>query len=393
MSVDFSEELENYGNKHGEPHWLVQRRLDALNKIADAPEMEVDHFKNNQIKPYSSVAPEKIKLTKEVLKQVEIDDEEIGMIQIGQSSLENTLDEDDEDNGVILTDIFTAFRQHPRLIQSYFMNKVVPEDTNKITQTLTAFFNNGMFLYLPKNYHLTDTVILRMIQDNIHDQPLVTHLFIYAEEGSSVKIVHDLSSVGVQTSFINCGVEILARPGSSIDLTTIDHASQDSTVYFNRGAKVSRDAKLNWQLIECNAGDTLGNLQVKLANKSAMAKIKTITLQRDHNYLGINTALLAKASELNDEIEQFGTAEQSSQLVLNAGIFEKTADFSNNFLTPVQNDSDYYTYESTVNPIHKKWQPNATGAVEDFLQNVKKQTNDEVFQRVQQALKDLEISQ
>ncbi|WP_125771339.1 SufD family Fe-S cluster assembly protein [Companilactobacillus furfuricola] len=275
MSNEISAELETFANEHGEPHWLVKRRLDALKEIESAP----DFLQDEQFTPLLLQAPNKVKLTKELLNAAKVDEDSVGVYQIGQSTLENTLDEDDEDNGVILTDIFTAFRQHPRLVEGYFLKKLLPQAQDKNSAAHMALLNSGLFLYVPKNYELKDTVYLNMLQDSINDQPLVTHLFIYADEGSSVKVVQRLKTIGEQTDPLDLIVETLARPKSSVQLTAIESLGPKTPATIRRHTQASRDAKVLLNIVSKNQGSTMEQIVAKQAHKTAKINITFNGLQ------------------------------------------------------------------------------------------------------------------
>lgn len=275
MSNEISAELETYANEHGEPHWLVQRRLDALEQIESAPEFLTEE----RFAPLPLKAPHKIKLTKELLSAADVDEDEVGVYQIGQSTLENTLDEDDEDNGVILTDIFTAFRQHPRLVEGYFLKKLLPQEQDKNSATHMALLNSGLFLYIPKNYQLKDTVYLNMFQDSQNDEPLVTHLFIYADEGSSVKVVQRLQTIGEKTNPVDLIVETLARPKSSVQLTAIEYLGENTQATIRRHTQASRESTVTTNIISKNLGSTVERIVTKQAHKTAQVNTTINALQ------------------------------------------------------------------------------------------------------------------
>ncbi|WP_048704193.1 SufD family Fe-S cluster assembly protein [Companilactobacillus ginsenosidimutans] len=316
MSEELAEQLEQFANEHGEPHWLVKRRLEALTAVKSAPEFSISHFDMAASDNLQKQTPQKIKLTKEVLSAANIDEDEIGLSQIGQSSLENTLDEDDEEGGVILTDIFTAFRQHPRLIENYFMNKVLPEGSNKLTELHTALLNNGMFFYLPKNYQLSDTVHLNIIQDSFHNQDLITHIFIYADQGSSANIVVDARTVGDETNHADVIVEILARPKSQINYTEATHFGKNTKVTINRAAQISRDAQVNWKVAQFNQENTAAHTESNLAHKDAKTDIKIYTLQQGDKKVGSESAIFTEYFETENQNYQQGDAEKAKNIAI-----------------------------------------------------------------------------
>lgn len=344
MANVIAKDLEKYANEHGEPHWLVQRRLDALTKIDQLPDFSV-----SESQPAVDIAmrtPQKTKLTKEMLKLASVDEDEIGLVQIGQSSLENTLDEDDEDAGVILTDIFTAFRQHPRLIEKYFMNKILKTDQDKQSAQHVALLNSGAFLYIPKNYQLNDTVIINMIQDSLNDQPMITHLFIYADEGSKVSVVQNLATIGEQENPCDCVVEILARPKSQVEFFGNDHLGTKTSASIRRMAQVSRDAQVNWQIGSHNLGSCRQLVESNLAHQSAKSNIKLMSLQTDESKLAIKAVIQAKDVEnaTDNQILQISNADHLKLIDLSTHL----ADKDGRDKSAVNFDSERYTADQVA---------------------------------------------
>ena len=54
------------------------------------------------------------------------------------------------EQGVILTDLFTAMHEYPELVQEYYMTKAAEMDEDQLTALHAAFMNSGLFLYVPK---------------------------------------------------------------------------------------------------------------------------------------------------------------------------------------------------------------------------------------------------
>lgn len=317
MTSEIESQIEDYGNQHGEPHWLVEKRIAALKQLDSVPELTFKDHSLNNIQKIKIAAPTKIKLTKEMINEAKVDEEEIGMTQIGQSSLENTLNEDDEDNGVILTDIFTAFRQHPQLIQNNFMTKIIATNKSKDTVVNAALFNNGIFMYLPKNYHLDDKVILNIIQDSLHDQPLITHIFIYADEGSFASITADLKTIGTEKNLANVVIEVLARPDSRIDFNLFSHFGLKTTSYIYTDAKISRNANVNWNIALLNKGDTVADLESTFAHKTSKSIMQVLSQQQKLDSVAVITKFNTRYPLVDSYIDHYSVAEDGKMQVEN----------------------------------------------------------------------------
>ena len=77
-----------------------------------------------------------------------------------------SLSEDLKSQGVILTDIFTASREHSELLQKYLMTDGVKVDEHKLTALHAALINGGVFVYVPKNVVIEDPLQVLFIHDN-----------------------------------------------------------------------------------------------------------------------------------------------------------------------------------------------------------------------------------
>ncbi|MQS88755.1 SufD family Fe-S cluster assembly protein [Companilactobacillus mishanensis] len=317
MTVDLNEELEDFANEHGEPHWLVKRRLAALEAAKDFNNFNVDQWEYFPMK-----APAKPKLTHEIVDQIEYQDYELGITQFGQSNLDTSIPDELDDEGLLLTDVFTAFRQHPRLIQNNFMSKVIPEDTDQLTSLHTAFFNNGIFLYIPKDCQLTKPIQLNVFQDSIHDQPLVHNVFIVAEEGSQAQVILNAETIGEMSNIASCMVEIIAKANSKLGFTSTNHFSQNTTLYMKQHAHISRDAKVDWNNISDNGGDNYVDTGSMLAGKNAESHINSISKQNDGSKIKINNEIEHRYDQNTGEIEQISFVSD----VENASISTITSD-------------------------------------------------------------------
>lgn len=382
MSNEISAELETYANEHGEPHWLVKRRLDALEQIESAPE----YLKNEQFAPLPLQAPNKVKLTKELLNAAHVNEDEVGVYQIGQSTLENTLDEDDEDNGVILTDIFTAFRQHPRLIEGYFLKKLLPQAQDKNSATHMALLNSGLFLYVPKNYQLQDTVYLNMLQDSQDDEPLVTHLFVYADEGSSVKVVQRLQTIGEKSNPLDLIVETLARPKSSINFTAIEDLGPNTQATIRRHTQASRESKVTTNIVSKNLGQTIERVVTKQAHKSAQVNTTTNILQSEpQQTYDWETTLDYKDLE-QSKVVQTGVGSDLSNVQMQVNALQKDA--NDNYLADPISGAGKITQVISADESVNQTEPIADATEKDvFLKAVAESQNEIAVDEINKLFK------
>ncbi|MCT7731281.1 MAG: SufD family Fe-S cluster assembly protein, partial [Lactobacillus crispatus] len=155
------------------------------------------------------------------------------------------------DKGIILCDLFTAIKQYPDLVKSALAS-VIKNDEDKLTAYHYAYLNSGLFLYIPKNTVLAEpiTVTLNPTQD-----PYISHLLIVTEDNSQVKFLEEIQNEDKAVKSANLMVEIVAHPGSHVEFSSLDEMDKDTTLYFNRRARIENDAHVEWAIAfmnDCN---------------------------------------------------------------------------------------------------------------------------------------------
>ncbi|TMC34025.1 MAG: Fe-S cluster assembly protein SufD, partial [Chloroflexi bacterium] len=141
LSRDAVEEL---SRQKGEPAWMLQKRLHAwdvfestaapLGRRGDLGTFRaMANFKYQEVSPYipadgSGTLPAVIQQS---LQDALVNERAGHVVQRNASVVHVELDEELKHQGVILTDLDTAVREYPELVQQYFMTKCVPVESNE----------------------------------------------------------------------------------------------------------------------------------------------------------------------------------------------------------------------------------------------------------------------
>ena len=91
------------------------------------------------------------------------------------------LSEELKAKGVIITDIFTASREHSELVKKYFMTDGVKVDEHKLTALHAALMNGGVFVYVPKNVVVEDPIQVLFLHDDAQAS-LFNHVLIVSQK-------------------------------------------------------------------------------------------------------------------------------------------------------------------------------------------------------------------
>ena len=283
------ENLLNFSHKNNESSWLNDLRLKAFERLEelDYPKMQRFSYQDwplikKEDFSWSNQADFSLKEEQKLL----------------------------EKKGIILTDIFTASKKYP---ESTF-GSVIKHNEDKLTAYHYAYLNSGLFLYIPKDTILTEpiTISLSPTQDTY-----ISHLLIVADNNSKVKFLEEIQDKEKKASSASSMVELIARPGSHIEFSSLDELSQDTTLYFNRRAKIEKDAHVEWAIAFMNDCNTLGDLDSELVGEGSFADSKAIAVTTANQKVGINNRVTNRGPHSTGLINQRGVLLENSRLIFN----------------------------------------------------------------------------
>ena len=302
--------------QNSEPDTLRQRRLRGLELMGQLPRPRMQRFR---FQDWPLIADRPLNWCQSSatnLASTRLDEAVIRVTQLGRTTVSLSLPQPLRDQGVILTDIFTAARDHADLFDKYFMS-AIRADENKLTAYHQAYLNAGLFLYVPKNVVVEQPIMAELIQDNTQDEPLVSHILVVADQGSRVKFIQHLTSIGDHTNPANMMVELIARDGSEIDFSSLDELGPTTHTNFKRRADIGRDAHVEWAVGVMNAGDTVGDMDAELLGTGGYANSKVIAVTTGKQRVGINNRVTNRGKHTTGLINQRGVILEQSELIFN----------------------------------------------------------------------------
>lgn len=286
------ENLLNFSHKNTESSWVTDLRIKSFERLEELDYPKMQRFSYHDwplVKkedfPWSNQADFSLKEEQKLL----------------------------EKKGIILTDIFTASKKYPELVQST-LGSVIKHNEDKLTAYHYAYLNSGLFLYIPKDTILTEpiTISLSPTQDTY-----ISHLLIVADNNSKVKFLEEIQDKEKRASSASLMVELIARPGSHIEFSSLDELSQDTTLYFNRRARIEKDAHVEWAIAFMNDCNTLGDLDSELVGEGSFADSKAIAVTTANQKVGINNRVTNRGPHSTGLINQRGVLLENSRLIFN----------------------------------------------------------------------------
>jgi Fe-S cluster assembly protein SufD len=340
ISTGFGQDyLKQYSTDLGEPKWLQDTRLQALAQANELPmpkpdKTKIDKWNFTSFKTHTVESNQIHSLDElpEVVKSL-IHNEEANhnlYIQRDNTPAYLSLSEDLKAKGVIFTDIHTAAREHSALLQQYFMKDGVKVDEHRLTALHAAFFNGGVFVYVPKNVEVKEPLQAIYINEN-PSCALFNHVIVVADESSSVSFVENYLSVNdVNEGIYNIITEVFVNDNANVFFAAVDNLAKGITTYVNRRAIALQDGRMEWALGLMNDGNTISDNATYLVGNGSFGDAKTVVVSRGNQIQNFTTNITHFGLNSVGNILSHGVVKDSSTAIFNGiGKIEHGATKSN----------------------------------------------------------------
>ena len=261
------EVVENISRMKGEPQWMLDFRLKALEHFQKRPmpnwgptlkDLNFDEIyfyvkpTEKSEKSWDDV-PDDIKRTFDRLGVPEAERKFLAGLgaQYESEMVYHSIQEHLEKQGVIFLSIEDGLRQYPDLFREYF-GTVIPIEDNKFAALNSAVWSGGSFVYVPKNVKV-DLPLQAYFRLNTANLGQFERTLIIVDEGASVHYVEGCTAPQYTTDSFHSGViEIIVKKGARSRYSTIQNWSTNVYNLVTQRAKVFENASHEW--VDANIG-------------------------------------------------------------------------------------------------------------------------------------------
>ncbi len=253
-----------------EPDWMRNFRLKSLSRFEKRPmptwggDMSGIDFDNiyYYIKPTESLAddwdavPDSIKDTYEKLGIPEAERKYLAGVtaQYESEVVYHRNREDLEAQGVLFSDMDSAVKEYPDIVQRYF-GTIIPPGDNKFAALNSAVWSGGSFIYVPPGVEV-EMPLQAYFRINAENMGQFERTLIIADEGATVHYIEGCSAPVYTTDSLHSAVvELVALPGGRITYTTIQNWSNNVFNLVTKRAAAYDEAHVEW--IDGNIGSRL----------------------------------------------------------------------------------------------------------------------------------------
>ncbi|MCY3892364.1 MAG: Fe-S cluster assembly protein SufB [Acidimicrobiaceae bacterium] len=162
--------------------------------------------------------------------------------------------EDLEAQGVLFSDMDSAVKEYPDIVQRYF-GTIIPPGDNKFAALNSAVWSGGSFIYVPPGVEV-EMPLQAYFRINAENMGQFERTLIIADEGATVHYIEGCSAPVYTTDSLHSAVvELVALPGGRITYTTIQNWSNNVFNLVTKRAAAYDEAHVEW--IDGNIGSRL----------------------------------------------------------------------------------------------------------------------------------------
>ncbi len=295
--------LEALSRQRGEPEWLLGLRVQAWETYESLPAplgrrgdlgtlRAVAGFKFQELNPFTPteknvVLPDFIE---HALQDSLLSERSGQIVQLNSAVVHTELRDGLKQQGVILTDLDTAVREHPELVREYFMTSCMPVATSKYTALHAAFWTGGFFLYVPRGVTIEEPILAQVWLDQPRTATF-SHTLIIAEEQSSVRIVEEYSSnfEGEEPSLLSDVVEVFAKREARVEFSNLQDLGQNVWNITDKNALYSNDGSVTFVTADLGSKVNLETVGAGLKGNGSAGELVGVFFTDHDQRFAINT--------------------------------------------------------------------------------------------------------
>lgn len=319
-----------------EPEWLAAKRLHAFDMAGqlELPKLEKTRIDRWNLNSYGEYKPLDTMnhiedLPEHVQSIIQSFDSNHMLVQVDSGVVYMKMSDSLRDQGVIFTDLGTACREYAHLVEPYLGN-IVRDDENRLTALHNALWNGGVFLYVPRNVVLKETILGLFVSDN-GEASFMPHILIVAEANSAVTFVDQVASTaGTQELVHHAAVEIVAKSGAHVRYASVHQLRESMVDISYRRSIADNDARVEWILGELNDGNTMSNTISTLKGNGSTTDGKVICIGSLNQKLSLTTTADHRGRNTrSDMITRAVMRDEATAIVNGITKIEKGATYSN----------------------------------------------------------------
>ncbi len=240
-----------------------------------------------------------------------------------------------EKEGIIFTNIESAFSKFPEMVRNHFSRAVKPED-DKFGALNNTFFTAGIFLYVPKGLSIK-VPFRNIVLVRSRGRGAFSHNIIVAEESTKVTLLQEayskLESSPHGSSLCSEVTEVYLGEGAEVNFASVQNFEGEVHSFVNRRSLGGRDSRMNWTIGHIGGGITRSRMDSVLEGPGSTAEDVEIVFGAESQRFDIVTDLSHVAPHTTGHVLARGVLKDSARSIFKGMIrIGRGAKNSNSYL-------------------------------------------------------------
>lgn len=147
--------------------------------------------------------------------------------------------------GVIFTDLLTAAKTHPELVEKYFMTQSVLPTDGKFAALHAALWTHGVFVYVPRS--VAAELPLHAVMYNTKAGATLGHVLVVVEENAQATVQVEYASPEIEGQALYIGAtELLVGNAANLRYVGLQNWSRNTYEFAHQRGRVGADGQLDW---------------------------------------------------------------------------------------------------------------------------------------------------
>ena len=192
--------------------------------------------------------------------------------------------------GVVFTDLASAAREHPELIERYLLTQAVDPGVDAFSALHAAFWTSGTLLYIPRGVKVDAPLFALVALANAGSVDF-HHTLIVLDEGAEATFVQETAGRdrGGKAGLHAGAVELIVSRGARLRFVNIQNWDNATWHFSRERAVVAADASVQWTVGGLGSRLAKVNQEVALAGKGASAQVNGVMFTAGRQHLAYFT--------------------------------------------------------------------------------------------------------
>lgn len=323
-----------------EPVWLQQRREKAAQEFAHTPlpvleefwrRTRLDRLQLDRYAPLSASQNGAIQGSASRLLPVSL--QLSGEILYGEKTSPARLDASCLKQGVVLTTLSQAAQEFPELVNR-FLGKGFQGRHEKFLLQNEAYWQSGVFCYLPKNVVIEAPILLTSFFEG-SGKGIFPRLLLVADAGSKATVIHYAASESRngESNFTNSVAEVYLEEGADLNFIDLQSLSGETIEIALKRTELAKESQLHWILDLQGGKVSKTNIETVLNGANATAGVYGLVCGRGRQHLEIYSKTQHIAPHTTADILVKGTAQDRAKTIFQGMIrIEKSAQQTESYM-------------------------------------------------------------